>query len=113
MCNLTLPKVQVLISKARSAGVPIAYTRIPVQEISNRTGEIIITNDRGADKFYGTALDSWLRDRQAKTIIIAGIVVNGAVLYTALEASLRGYTVVVPADATISDSEYGQGYALY
>ena len=113
MCNATIPSVQALLSKARSAGVPVIYTKIPVRELSNRTGEPIITNDRGPDKFYGTILETWISDRQAKTIVIAGILTNGAVLYKAFAATLRGYTVVVAADATASDSEYIQTYALF
>lgn len=113
MCNVTLPNVQALLSKARSAGVPIVYTKIPVRELQNRTGETVITNDRGPDKFYGTGLDTWISDKQAKTVIIAGIITNGAVLYTAFAASLRGYTVVVAADATVSDSEYIQTYTMF
>jgi nicotinamidase-related amidase len=113
MCNVTLPNVQALLSKARSAGVPIVYTRIPVRELQNRTGEAIITNDRGPDKFYGTVLDTWINDKQAKTVVIAGILTNGAVLYTAFAAALRGYTVIVATDATVSDSEYIQTYTLF
>jgi nicotinamidase-related amidase len=112
MCNVTLPNVQALLSKARSAGVPIVYTRIPVRELQNRTGEAIITNDRGPDKFYGTVLDTWINDKQAKTVVIAGILTNGAVLYTAFAATLRGYKVVA-ADATVSDSEYIQTYTMF
>ncbi|HKM50410.1 MAG TPA: isochorismatase family cysteine hydrolase [Candidatus Bathyarchaeia archaeon] len=113
MCNVTLPNVQALLSKARSAGVPIVYTKFPVRELQNRTGEAVITNDRGPDKFYGTVLDTWISDKQAKTVVIAGIVTNGAVLYTAFAAALRGYTVVVATDATVSDSGYIQSYTLF
>ncbi|MGA2783651.1 MAG: isochorismatase family cysteine hydrolase [Candidatus Bathyarchaeia archaeon] len=112
MCNVTLPNVQALLSKARSAGVPIVYTKIPVRELQNRTGETVITNDRGPDKFYGTVLDTWISDKQAKTVVIAGILTNGAVLYTAFAATLRGYKVVA-ADATVSDSEYIQTYTMF
>jgi len=113
MCNATLPNVQALLTKARDVRVPIAYTRIPVRELSNRTGEVVITNDKGADKFYGTELDAWLRDKGAKTVVVVGIAANGAVLYTAFEAALRGYTVVVAADGVVSDSDYVQNYTLF
>ena len=112
-CNATIPNVQALLTKARNARVPIAYTRIPVRELSNRTGEVVITNDKGADKFYGTELDAWLRDKGARTVVVVGIAANGAVLYTAFEATLRGYTVVVAADCVVSDSDYVQNYTLF
>jgi nicotinamidase-related amidase len=112
-CNATLLNAQALLAKARSAGIPITYTRSPVVELSNRTGEVVIANDKGADKFYNTELDAWLRDKGSKTVVIAGIAANGAVLYSSFEAALRGYTVVVAADSVVSDSEFIQNYTLF
>jgi nicotinamidase-related amidase len=115
-CNATLPNVQALLAKARTAKLPILFTalgRVPVTELSNRTGETVISNDRWADKFYGTELEAWLRDKQVKTVVIAGLAANGAVLYTAFSASLRGFTVVVVADGLVSDSEYIQTYTFF
>jgi nicotinamidase-related amidase len=113
LCNATLPNVQSLLAKARSAKIPIAYTRLPIRELSNSTGEVVITSDKGADKFYNTEVDAWLREKGSKTVVIAGIVTNGAVLYTAFEATLRGYTVVIAQDSVVSDSEYIQNYSLF
>jgi nicotinamidase-related amidase len=73
----------------------------------------VITNDKGADKFYGTELETWLKDRQVKTVVITGVATNGAVLYTAFAASLRGFTVVVASDGVASDNDYVQSYTLF
>ncbi len=115
-CNATLPTVQTLLAKARAASVQILYTRLTgpiVQPLLNRTGETVITNDQAADKFYSTDLENWLRGKSIKTVVIAGVAANGAVLYTAFEATLRGFTVVVPADGIASDSNYIQNYTLF
>jgi nicotinamidase-related amidase len=112
-CNVTLPTVQALQAKARAAKIPILYTRIPVAELSNRTGETVMMSDRGADKFYATELEAWLKDKQVKTVIVAGIAGNGAVLYTVFAASMRGFTTVVVADCVVSDSDHIQTYTLF
>jgi len=112
-CNATLPNAQALLAKARAAKIPILYTRIPVAELSNRTGETVMMSDRGAVKFYTTELEAWLNDKQVKTVIIAGVAGNGAVLYTAFGASMRGFTTVVVADCVASDTDYIQTYTLF
>lgn len=112
-CNATLPNVQALQAKARTAKIPILYTRMPVVELSNRTGETVMMSDSGAIKFYGTELDAWLKDKQVKTVIVAGISGNGAVLYTVYGLSIRGITTVVVADCVVSDSDYIQTYAFF
>ncbi len=49
--------------------------------------------------FYGTALDHLLRQREVGTVILTGQVTEQCILYSALDAYLRGYEVVVPPDA--------------
>ena len=44
-----------------------------------------------------------LKSKGIKTAVIVGVSANGAVLYTAFEANLRGYTVVVAADGISAD----------
>ncbi len=112
-CNATLASVQTLLAKARGASVPILYTQQPVQALVNRTGETVIANDRRANKFYATELENWLRGKGIKTVAIAGVAANGAVLYTAFEATLRGFTVVVLGDGIASDNDYIQTYTLF
>lgn len=112
-CNATLPSIQGLLSSARSAGVPIIYTRTPIpKEIANQTGDTVITNDVGPDKFLNTSLASILQSKGIKTVVIAGIAANGALLYTAQESCVRHYTVVVPLD-TVIGTAYVQAYVPY
>ena len=113
MFNASLPNIQAFLAKTRNAGVPILYTRVPVPELASRQDETVITNDKRADKFFETELESWLRSKQVKTLVITGVATNGAVMYTAFAASLRGFTVVVAADGAASDSEFIQNYTLF
>jgi len=112
-CNATLPAIQTLLTSARSAGVPIIYTKAPVpKEIANQTGDTVITNDIGPEKFLNTSLASILQSKGIKTVVVMGIAANGALLYTAQEACVRHYTVVVPLD-TVIGSIFVQAYVPY
>ena len=51
-----------------------------------------------AAKFDNPDFDATLKQKKATTIVIVGTRSNGAVLYTAYEANVRGYTVVVAVD---------------
>jgi nicotinamidase-related amidase len=55
--------------------------------------------------FYCTALEVLLARIKARTLVIAGFATNICVLFTANDAHMRGYEVVVPADCTASNSE--------
>jgi len=60
--------------------------------------EELIIPGNGPDKFVETNLESALRRRGIDTLIIQGFAANRAVMYTAMDATMRGYTVVVPVD---------------
>jgi hypothetical protein len=65
------------------------------------------------DKFFGTDLDSMLKAKGISTVIITGWRVNGAVVYTSVGATLRGYTVVVPEDTSLAATEYDVAIGRY
>lgn len=54
--------------------------------------------------FFGTALDILLEQLHIETLILVGFAANICVLYTASDAHMRGYRVVVPPDCTASNS---------
>jgi hypothetical protein len=101
-CLATLPAAAGLLTKARNAGALVVYSETPtpgstvLPEVAPRPGEPKVTGR--ADKFFGTALDEILKSKGIKTAVIVGTAANGAVLYTAFGANLRGYTVVVATD---------------
>ena len=113
MCNASLTTVAGLESKARAAGVLVIHTRIQVSPVANVSGEPVILNDSGADKFLNTAMQYYLDNAGIKTVVIAGVATNGAVMYTSFEANVRGFAVVVPEDCTSSESSYIQSYTFY
>jgi nicotinamidase-related amidase len=62
--------------------------------------------------FYATPLDYLLKQLQSRRLVLTGQVTEQCVLYTALDAYVRHYNVVVPPDAVAHiDAELG-GAAL-
>jgi nicotinamidase-related amidase len=49
--------------------------------------------------FYQTAFDHLLRSYEAERVVLAGQVTEQCILYSALDAYMRGYEIVVPTDA--------------
>jgi nicotinamidase-related amidase len=54
--------------------------------------------------FFSTTLETLLRYLGAKTLIITGIAGNFCVLFTANDAYMRDYDLIIPADCTASNS---------
>jgi nicotinamidase-related amidase len=62
--------------------------------------------------FYCTPLDILLEHLHAKTLIMTGVAGNICVLFTANDAHMRGYKLLVPRDCTASNTESDNEYAL-
>ncbi|CAN5891170.1 cysteine hydrolase [soil metagenome] len=54
--------------------------------------------------FYSTALELLLDELHVHTVVLTGFAANLCVLFTANDAHMRGYNVVVPSDCTASNS---------
>lgn len=54
--------------------------------------------------FYCTSLEPLLEGLGARTLIVAGLTADNCVLFTAHDAYLRGFRVVIPEDAVASKS---------
>src|SRR6476646_10468309 len=106
-----LPAMTPFLERARKAGMVVAYgTRAQnmthwLKEVAPAEGDIKIVNT-AQDRFYNTDLDQALKAKGITTLIIVGWKVSGSVTYTSVGATLRGYTVVVPIDATLDATEY-------
>ena len=106
-----LPAIASLLTRARKAGVTIGYgTRAPhmshwLPEVSPAPGDIKIES-QAQDRFYNTDLDKLLKAKGITTLILAGWKVSGSVTYTSVGATLRGYTVVVPVDASLDATDF-------
>ena len=106
-----VPAISSLLARARRAGVIIVYgTRAHTManwlpEVSPAPGDIKIES-QAQDRFYNTDLDTMLKAKGITTLILAGWKVSGSVTYTSVGATLRGYTVVVPVDASLDASDF-------
>jgi nicotinamidase-related amidase len=116
-CVATLPAIARSLASARAAGALVVYTNTVtpgaeiLPQVAPQPGDPVIVAH--PDKFYGTDLDLILSSHGIKTLVIVGTYVNGGVLYTTLEANLRGYTVVVAEDGVSASSGFIMHYALY
>jgi nicotinamidase-related amidase len=54
--------------------------------------------------FFGTTLELLLRHFEARTLVLTGIAANNCVLFTANDAYMRGYDLIIPADAVAANS---------
>ena len=105
------PVISSLLERARKAGVTIGYgtrtANMPhwLPEVSPAPGDIKIEN-QAQDRFYNTDLDKALKAKGITTLILTGWKVSGSVTYTSVGATLRGYTVVVPVDASLDATDY-------
>ena len=62
--------------------------------------------------FFSTTLDTLLAYLRAKTLILTGVAGNICVLFTANEAYMRDYHLIVPADCVASESQEENDHAL-
>ena len=105
------PTVAALLKRARQVGVTVAYgTRAAnmstwLPEVAPVPGDIKIEN-LAQDRVYNTGLDAALKAKGITTLILTGWKISGSVTYTSVGATLRGYTVVVPIDATSDATDY-------
>jgi nicotinamidase-related amidase len=124
-CVAMVPRVAALIAAARKAGVMVAYsaalpggvvapvTAPPIlPPVAPQSGDAIVFG-AGQDRFYATALEGLLRSHGITTVILAGWRENGSVLYTAIGATLRGFTAVVAEDATSATADYDIAIGRY
>ena len=62
--------------------------------------------------FYATTLDTLLSYLGAKTLIITGVAANICILFTANDAYMRDYELMVPSDCVASNTAADNRYAL-
>ncbi len=110
-CVASVPAVKKLLAAARAANATVIYSTIPhtttkdvIADVAPVAGEASVTS--GPDKFINTDLAKMLKDKGIKTVITVGTSADGAVLYTASGAALRGMNVIVPVDGMSSANRY-------
>jgi hypothetical protein len=106
------------MAQVRKAGVVVAYgTREQnmskwLPEVAPAANDIKIANT-AQDRFYNTDLDKALKAKGVTTIIMVGWKISGSVTYTSVGATVRGYTVVIPVDATTAATDYETTIGFY
>jgi len=117
-CIASLPHVQAMLEKARSAGVFIVYSLGGSGEpadiataIAPKGGDPIVKS--GPDKYVKTDLAKVLEEKGIKTVIVTGTASEGAVLNTGSHAALQGLNVVVPVDGMSSTELYAEQYVAW
>jgi len=110
-CVASVPAVKKLLAAARAAKATVVYSFIAkttgadvIKDVAPMADEPHVLS--GPDKFLHTDLEKILKDKGIKTVIAVGTSANGAVLYTASAAALRGMDVIVPVDGMSSANSY-------
>jgi nicotinamidase-related amidase len=62
--------------------------------------------------FYATALDILLKQLRCKKLVIAGIAADSCVLFSAMDAYLRDFSLWVPADCIAAETAEARDMAL-
>jgi len=117
-CVASMPDVAKLLKGARASGTFVAYSYVIGGSAADILPEVARTEKEptvfaGPDKFLNTDLDKILKEHGIKTVIVVGTAAHGAVLYTASEAALRGYKVIVPVDGSTAESTYAEQYVAW
>ena len=112
-CLDTIPAMKKLLADARAHKVPVIYSIIAnstpedvIKEVAPQADEPHVLS--GPDKFRNTELEKILKDKGITTVIAVGTASNGAVLYTASGAALRGMNVIVPVDGMSAVDPYAE-----
>jgi nicotinamidase-related amidase len=118
-CTGTMvPAVAALLARARKAGVFVVYSTQAANAskwlppVAPAPGDPFIAS-QGQDRFYNTDLDKTLKAKGITTVVLTGWKISGSILYTSVGATLRGYTVVVPVDASLAGPDYEEPIGLY
>ena len=83
-----------------------------IDELSPFFKEAFVVKKQKYSDFFGTGLDAHLKEKGIRTLIIVGVATNICVMHTAIDASLRGYELIVPEDCVAALSDYEQEYGL-
>lgn len=117
-CGATLPAMKRLLSNACSHGIVVIYSVAGKYEASDIAKDVAPVGNEPvvkskADKFLSTDLEKMLKEKGIQTVIVTGTSANGAVLYTASEAALRGLKVIVPVDGLSANDPYEEQFTVW
>jgi nicotinamidase-related amidase len=117
-CVASIPAVKKLLTEARAAKVAVIYSIIAKTTTADVIKDVAPLADEpwvqgGPDKFLHTDLEKILKDKGIQSVIVTGTASNGAVLFTAAQAALRGMTIIVPVDGMSAADPYAELTTAY
>ena len=118
-CTGTMvPAIAALLAQARKAGIMVVYSTRDstmtkwLPEVAPVQGDPLVPS-RGQDRFYETDLDKILKAKGITNVVMTGWKISGSILYSSIGATLRGYTVIIPQDASLAAVDYEMAIGLY
>lgn len=117
-CVATIPRIKRILENSRDHNMLVVYSLTRNASLSDIRGEVAPLGDEpivksGPNKFFNTDLKYVLRNNGIETLILVGTSAHGAVLNTAIEASLRKFRVIVPVDGISATEPYAEQYAIW
>jgi len=117
-CVASIPAVEKLLMAARAAKASVIYSIIANSTTADVIKDVAPMADEphvqaGPDKFLNTDLAKILKDKGIQTVIVTGTASNGAVLFTAAGAAMRGLKVIVPVDGMSAADPYADLSTAY
>jgi nicotinamidase-related amidase len=117
-CIATLPAMKRLLGEARAHKVLVIYSITANTTAADVMGDVAPLAaephvQSGPNKFRNTELEKILKNKGIATVIVTGTAANGAVLSTAMGATLRGFTVIAPVDGLSSVQAYADLSTVY
>lgn len=116
--NAAVAHIKTLLTAARAHSMLVVYSNTNnatpadiVADLAPLPGDPVVKST--VDKFFRTDLEKILADKGIKTVIVTGTAANGAVLFTATGAAVRGLKVIVPVDGMPSDNPYVEQYVAW
>jgi nicotinamidase-related amidase len=117
-CAAIIQNVKTLLDQARAHGMPIVitYTHHMTPKdlhpfVTPQKGDIVYQGEE--DKLYNNDVAETLKAKGIDTILMTGTSTNGALLFSAFGAALRGFKIVVPIDAAPSDTAYQEQFSIW
>lgn len=129
-------RIAALKARARQAGIPVIYINdnfgrwqsdfrtvvehclhdgVPGEEVARilqpEDQDYFVLKPKHS-AFFATTLDTLLAYLGAKTLIMTGIAANICILFSANDAYMRDYNIIVPADCVASNTAEENDYAL-
>lgn len=98
-------------SQVRRCLEPECAGRIVAEQLVPEEDDYFVLKPRHSG-FFSTSLDVLLQFLEVDTLVLAGFAADICVLYTANDAFMREYSLIVPSDCVASETVAGTDHAL-